>query len=535
MTKKQAGIIAALSFASIILVMLTFARAGSKLWLRADLTKAKQYTISPVSRNLYTEIDEPVRITYYITDKLSGITPVPGEIKDLLEEYAQFSHDRIKVSSVDPAKADLEDLMAQIGIPGQQIQTVEKDEATVSIVYTGIFIEYLDKSDIIPVVFSLDTLEYDLTSRIRSLVRGEARELGVMIPNASKTLENGYQLLNQYFTASGYKVRVIAPGSEIPTTLSALIVAGGVEDFDDWSLYRLDYYIQGGGKVIFTVDYVGVNLQGGISAREYTDTGLLSMLESYGVTVKRSLVLDMSAQTTTVQQQDNRGRMIYRMIRYPFWVNVMAENGNTAHPITNRFDGANLFWASPLELRAPSGIEAVPLFSTTPDAWLQTKDFNVNPDQSWAWTTEQDATLGSKPVSAALSGKFKAYYANKDKPAREGSEETLPDLPAMTEDARIIVIGDADFASDDYSQNDRRNMNFLVQAADWISNENDIISIHNRAGGTPRLDKIADPVKRAAAFNFARSLNVVVIPLLVIAAGVAVSLGRYRKTKKEEN
>ncbi|MCL2127695.1 MAG: GldG family protein, partial [Treponema sp.] len=68
MTKKQASVLSVLVLTAIALVFMV----NRRLWFRLDLTKGKVYTISAVSRNLHTEIEDQVRITYYLSDKLKS-------------------------------------------------------------------------------------------------------------------------------------------------------------------------------------------------------------------------------------------------------------------------------------------------------------------------------------------------------------------------------------------------------------------------------------------------------------------------------
>jgi ABC-type uncharacterized transport system involved in gliding motility auxiliary subunit len=106
-------------------------------------------------------------------------------------------------------------------------------------------------------------------------------------------------------------------------------------------------------------------------------------------------------------------------------------------------------------------------------------------------------------------------------------------MSAKPSATRIIVVGDSDFASDGYMQNDNRNVGFLVQAADWLSNDDDIIAIRNRQSGVGRLNKIADPGQRAVVMLFSRTLNTILIPLLVIVALIVVTQVRRAKMKRE--
>ncbi|MDR1099206.1 MAG: GldG family protein [Treponema sp.] len=522
MTKKQVTILTFLSIAALVLGLMV----SRRLWFRLDLTRNKAYTISPVSRSLYAEIPDQVRLTYYVSDKLASIHPMPGEVSDLLREYAAYSHGKIRLTVRDPARANLADQVERLGILPQQIQTVDKDQASVTTVYTGILIEYLENIDVLPVVFSLDTLEYDLTSRIRTLIRGTSRQLGIIMGDSYRQWNEDFGLLNQFFTQSGYQIRLIVPGEAIPDTLPVLLVLGGMEDFDNWALYRIDRYIQCGGKVFFALEGVYVDSKGSLEARVIEDQGLLEMVAAYGAKVKPELALDRSALTLQYQIRTPTGSQ-YRISRYPHWIGILGENGNSEHPVSARFSGMDLFWPSPLELNTPEAVEGVPLFTTTGEAWSMTSNFSTNPDVAYLFEQEAAETKGKKIMAAALSGIFPSWFAGAAKPVRGNSEEELPDMPAETRPSRIIVVGDTDMASGLISAAlGRRNLDFLLQAVDWLANDDDIIGIRNRSAQMGRLDRIIDPPKKAAAMSFSQILNVVVFPLLVIILGIGITWRR---------
>jgi ABC-type uncharacterized transport system involved in gliding motility auxiliary subunit len=245
MTKKQQTLITVLS-AVIFFLLLLLSR---RFWFRLDLTAHKAYTLAPVSRNLRNEIEENVRISYFLSGKLLSVDPTPSEITDILREYEARSRGKIQVAVKDPVKNLAE--VERFGLYPQQLQNVEQDEASFSVVYSGIVIEYLNKYEVMPWIFSLDTLEYDITSRIRSLVSGKPRELGVIAPEGQKTWNEYYGYFNQALVQSGYSVLQLRPGEEIPDTLPVLFVLGGAEELDEYSLYRIDRYIRLGGRVFF--------------------------------------------------------------------------------------------------------------------------------------------------------------------------------------------------------------------------------------------------------------------------------------------
>jgi ABC-type uncharacterized transport system involved in gliding motility auxiliary subunit len=498
MTRRQSRVLTLLT----LLVFFFAVLLSSRLALRFDITQSRANTISAFSRKLHEEISGEVRITYYISDRLRAASPIPGEIEDLLREYAAWSRGKIVLVLRDPAKAHLEERIEEMGILPRQIDTIERDRAVFATVYTGIVIEYLDRVEVIPLVFSPAALEYDLASCIRSLLEDRERSVGVIVGNRDRSWNDDYGFAGEALLRSGRRVRELRGGEEIPETLSALLVLGGAGDLDEWALYRIDSFIRGGGNVFFALDGVSVDSRS-LEARRVNDRGLLAMTASYGAAVREELVLDRPAS---------------RALSYPHWIGIQASEGNMEHPVSSRFGGVDMFWPSPLDLNAPEGVEAVPLFTTTSGAWIMDGDFITRPEDPRL--QGEGAPKGKRIMAAALSGTFPSWFAG-----RMGETENAAASPS-----RIIVTGNAGMFSFlmQYTDSMERNLDFLIRALDWLGNDDDILGIRKGRSGSGRLDRIADPQKAAAAMRFARILNLILIPLGTAAAGFLCVFRRRR-------
>ena len=526
MNKKQTTIITILSVIAFILALLV----SGRYWVRLDLTKNKAYTISNVSRNIHRELPDPVTITYYLSNKLRTVLPAPGEIEDMLREYSAYSKGKIRLVVRDPVRAGVLQTVEELGLQPRQVPIVEQDQTSLVTVYSGIVIEYLDKMEVLPWVIATDTLEYDLTSRIRSLVSDTERWIGVIVGDSHRQWGEHFSFLNTTLIDAGYRVRVIPAGDEIPDNTPALFVFGGVEELDEWALYRIDRYIQMGGKVLFAVKGVFVDtLYGTIEARRQHDLGLLSMIASYGVTIKEELALDRNALTLQYQTRAPSGAIQIRIVRYPLWIGVPGESGNAEHPVSSGFNGIDLYWASPLEFNYIPGIDLSVLFTSTHQGWSMRDNFHTSPEVPYMLELEANQTRGLKILGVSLSGQFPGFFRDQVKPVREGSGEELPDMPENSRASRIIVVGDTDFATNMINASQaRHNLDFLLRTADWLSSDDDIIGIRNRHPQTGRFDKITDPDKRSAAMRFSQILNVGIIPLIIIAAGIFRATRRSR-------
>ncbi len=526
MTRKQASLLTVLAVAAFLLAML----AARRLAFRVDLTEGKAFTLSKASRELSKDIPEQVVVTYYLSDQLAKVHPVPAEIRDLLREYAANSRGRIRVAMQDPVKAGIVAAVERLGVTPRRIQTTERGESSVATVYSGIVVEYLDRTATIPFAFSLDTLEYDLTSRIRSVVRGTSRQVGVMVASAEKTLDADYPYVERALASAGYVLREIAPGAEIPEGLTSLFVFGGAAELDDEAAYRLARHLRAGGRVLFAVDGVIVDSRGDLRAAPVGNSPLLDLLGIYGVRVERQLALDEAALTLPFQARSPEGGTQVRLLRYPPWIALLERYADKKHPLTAHFPGLDLFWASPLSVEPREGLTATVLASTTEDAWRMTRDFQVNPELVDRFFAEAGRTKGPIPLVVALTGTFPAAFDGEAVSWRPGGGGAVPaEAPAVP--TRALVVGDADFASAliEYSRSER-NLDFLVSAADWLGGDDDLLALRSRTKADPRLDAISDPEERFRAALGAQVLNVVAIPAAVVLFGIV----RAAKRRKEE-
>ena len=527
MKKKQATVICILTIIAIVMAVLV----SRRLWFRLDLTGAQFYTLSQVSKDIHNEITGQVQITYFVSDRLKAIYPMPGEIEDLLREYVSHSRGKIRLAVRDPAKEQNASMVEQLGIMPQQIRIVEQDQDSVATVYTGILIEYLDAIEVLPVVFAVETLEYELTSRIRSMIRNQPRQIGILFGGDPQRWGEDYQHFQAAFRQAGYTFQMIMPGMDIPDTIPALMVLDGVETFDDATLYSIDRYIQAGGRVLFTAKSIAIDKETDLSARLLNDGGLLAMLSSYGISVLPEIAMDRSALIMQYQIRGPTGAMQYMMARYPQWIRVLGENGNPSHPVTAFFGGLDLYWPSPLYLDPPEGVEAEHLFTSTEEAWSMHEPFYTSPDVAYLLERDAADTKGTKILGASATGTFPSFFAGRPKPDSQFGME-LADIPGEAKPARIIVIGETDFATSLMAVSDGfQNLDFLVLAADWLRSDDDIIGIRSRQGYSNRLENIVDPLERAAAMRNIQIINVVIMPLLVIFAGIFVAMRRRAATR----
>ena len=473
-----------------------------RFFLRIDMTEHRTFSISQVSRELFRELDQDLHITYYLSRKLDTVTPVPSQVKDLLAEYAAYSRNRIRIAVTDPYTDGKAESIQDIGVTPRQIEVIDRNEKTYASVYSGIVIEYLDRIQVLPFVLSIESLEYDLTLANRTMIRGGGRTVAVVVGDSDRSLDSDYQALSAQLERR-FEVIDIPRGDPIGRP-DALIVLGG-RDLDESACRMIDEYITGGGRALFCVDGVDIDMRQNLTARPAGDLPVFDLLEHYGVRIRREIVYDESARDFRLPTQLFGGIAWQIIGRYPAWVAVTQRDVSETNPVTARFAGVDLLWASPLEYIGPEGIERDVLLSSSPRAWASGPPFDTNP-----------YTQSGKPGPRDRQGKFVLAYGlsgSFSSPFEVGSDTVQP--------SQIVVIGDSDFATGLIQYSDSAyNLLFLENLAEWLSNDEDLMEIRTRVYRDVRLNRIQDPEQEKRTYSFIVFLNAVLIPLLVVLFAV---------------
>jgi ABC-type uncharacterized transport system involved in gliding motility auxiliary subunit len=383
--------------------------------------------------------------------------------------------------------------------------------------------QYLDRTAALPFVSDLATLEYDITSQMRALVQNRPRTIGILLGDSRRSLAQNYRYLQQELGFQ-FQVREVGRGVDVPADVPVLFVIGN-RDIDDNAMLRIDQFIMRGGKALFAVDSIDIDLSAGLAASVGKNTVVKDALAQYGLRVDDALVLDVLNQKISYSLRQGQ----YMVSPYPFWLALSARNVNPTHPITARFAGLDLYWSCPVQIIPRQGVDAQVLARTSPKAWIMKDTFSTNPalgpmlEQSAAGRAQYD-------VAAALSGTFRSAYEGRAIQSPPGESPIKGPLLESSSATRIIVVGDADFASDmiQYTQA-QYNMTFLSNCAEWLAQEDDLLAIKTRAQTDIRLDAISDPARKAAAMRSSIVVNVALVPLAVVAFGVARLLIRRKR------
>jgi ABC-type uncharacterized transport system involved in gliding motility auxiliary subunit len=514
MTRKAQELLMLLLFTACLVFILA---DSARFFVRLDLTRNKAYTISPVSKALFRSIPERVHITYFLSSTLRSLSPVPGRMIDLLQEYAAVSRGKVSVTILDPEREQRTESARRFGVSPQQIQVIQANEQRTLDVFSGIVVEYLNRYTTLPAVFTPDGLEFALSFGIRKILAGRRLVVGVLVGRAEKSFTRDYESLRTGLSRD-YWLREFVPGERVPPEVDVLLVLGGAE-MAPADLRPVDRYMLDGGKVLFAVKGLQVDTVRSFGAAAIGASALLDLVETYGARVEREMVLDTSAREYRLPQAA-AGRITWESLgKYPPWVSIRTPGASPTHPITASFTGLDLLWPSPLQPVAVAGVQAEALVKASPSAWTMKEPFLIDPFR----VPRGGGQAGpSNPLvlALALSGTFPSRFA------AQGAAQGAPSRSAPT---RIIVIGDDDFASDLMQFSDSPyNVLFVENAVLWLSGNEDLLALKTRAPTDSPLDRIENPQTERRLMLAAELANVAGVPLLVLLFAV-VRLWRRRE------
>jgi gliding-associated putative ABC transporter substrate-binding component GldG len=496
---------------------------------RVDLTEDGLYSLSDASRATVENLEDPISIRAYFTADLPAPYSANSRyVKDLLDEYATYSHGMLRYQFIDPVEEETEEDKAKkkdvrqdifgrtvrertsqefellsLGIPAVQIQVNDGDKLEVKQAYMGIALRYGEKQEVIPLVQDTAGLEYDLTSLIRKLVRPKTPEIAFITghgePDLRRELGRTYGLMEEL-----YNVRELDLSQEqkIEDSIDGIIIAGATTPFSDAEQRTIDQFIMSGKGAAFLLDRISVNMR--TLSQNPVDHGLDRLLERYGVKMGDGLVLDVASSMVNVSQQ-RRFMQITQPVPYPYI--PVPRQLNPEHPLTRGLTGVTFPFVSPLQNVAlqDSGSTIDMLVTSSEESWIRQQPFDLHPMQEWG--ARGIEFVGAQNLVATISGPLKTAF---DEPV--DGETPAPRL-TETDHARVVLVGGSSILRDTYTS--ESNQAFVLNLLDWMLLDDAMLSIRTRGLTVAPLDEVSDATRNAMKY-----LNMLGLPAALVVFGL---------------
>ncbi|HYL72805.1 MAG TPA: GldG family protein [Bryobacteraceae bacterium] len=269
-----------------------------------------------------------------------------------------------------------------------------------------------------------------------------------------------------------YKVKAFSllEKAEIPADCTTVVVSGPAGDYIAPAVDALKKYVEGGGRLLVMLD---PPLK--LGRKEISDNqALVDLLASWGVTVNKDLILDENP----VAQLAGLGPEVPVVMSYESHPIVNDLSGNaTGFPISRSLDVKNGDKTTVTKLFATSKNS----FATTN---LASSEIRIDPNKD-----------KKGPFALAAAGTYNT--------GKENSQ------------GRFVVVGNSRWSSN-YFLRFNGNRNLLLNMLNWLSSDEDLISIRPKEPEDRRISLTK------AQFLTLRTVSQFMLPLIVVIAGVMV-------------
>ena len=534
---------------------------------RADLTSDRLYTMSPAARKILGELKAPVQVKFYITgteDMPTELKTLERDVTDKLRDYARASDGMIEFSVHNPQ--DDEELQTSLGSRGIrpfQVQSIDKDERSVKLIWSAMTVAYKDyPEEILPQVLpqSLVSLEYELLSRVFRLTREHQPKVALVAPKqevdqqtAMMYLQQGmqppepqdvYTMVSQFLEQERYIVERVelTPESPIPADADVLLVLNPV-DFNERQAFEVNRAVSNGLNAVIAVQSHEYGYQPGtrgsftVSGRAH-ESGLESMLAEFGASVSTDHLFDSSSQMLSVPREQNIGGLRFQTnepVDLPIQILVTDTQMNPEAAISNRIGALLYLWGSALDLDTSKlnehELESTVLFTTSGETW--TESFSEGIMAGSLFRPEGKSLTPNLPLAVELSGRFPDAFADAEPPAwpeppaadPEDMTPPPPDdvAPLLREPAHVVLVGCAKMF-DDMAVNAGQNALFLLNAVDGLVHGDDLVSIRSKM----LTQRVIRPVSDGEKVMY-RLFAIALVPIGLVIYG----LSRANRRRKE--
>ncbi|HEX6820739.1 MAG TPA: GldG family protein [Candidatus Sulfotelmatobacter sp.] len=411
-----------------------------------DSTANKRYSLSDQTAKIVKGLKQNATITYFnqSTRFRDG--------KDLLEQYANLSP-KVQVKYVDPDKDP--QLAREAGIRSlgtAVVQVADKKEEAKSMTeegITGAFIRDL-KSKTRTVCFTSGSGEHQLDDSNRE----------------------GLAHFKELLAKDNYETKSadLLTKAEVPGDCTTLVIAGPTKNYEQPEVDAIKNYVENGGRAFFMLD---PPLK--LGHEEIADNdGLTNLLQSWGVTLDKNLVLDLNP----LGQIAGLGPQVALVTHYESQPIVEQLRGTaTGFPLARSLDVKNTDKTSVQKLFDSSS-------TSLATSNLSSPAVNVN-----------DPKNKKGPLTLAAAGTYNT--------GKENSQ------------GRFVVVGSSTWAANRFIDFNGNN-DLASNAVNWLSSDEDLISIRPKPQDDRRITMTARQV------SWVRAVSQFVLPFAVVIVGVSV-------------
>jgi gliding-associated putative ABC transporter substrate-binding component GldG len=548
----------------IILALVVVANiAGSSFFHRFDLTKDKRYTLSPTSLNIIKQVQSPLSIKVYLQGDLPAeFKRLQQETKQLLEEFQAYNKN-IVFEFVDPLENEeasmdnIKDLYRK-GLTPINITVDDKGKQSQAMVFPWAIAVYDNKEVNIPllknimgasttqkVIGSVQHLEYSIAEGLNKITKAKQKKIAIIKGNGE--LQDILMAKFLLQVRESYFIGPFTLDSVAQNPIGSLdalekydlaVIAKPTETFTDAEKQVLDQYIINGGKTLWLIDQVSVEMDSLYNASGATlayprDLNLNDMFFKYGIRINPDLVKDEQGSPIKLATGEQGSATQFQEFNWKFAPQVYP---NSLHPIVKNLGGIKFDFANPIDT-LKNGIKKTILLESSQYSKKIGTPSEINLNIVAEETSPNDyLNKGKIPLSVLLEGSFHSMFENRVLPFEQKT------FQATGKENKMIVISDGDLIKNQLDKNfqpvelgyDQRsgnlydNKDFLINCVNYLLDDTGLINIRSKDLDLPLLDK------EKVYENYTRTQIITIgLPILIlILFGIVFTLLRKKKYSK---
>jgi len=496
--------------------------------IRFDFTSDKRYTLTDYTKERLKDIaseGESVRVNVYLEGDLNpGFQHLQNAVKDILTDFNRYADGRIKSEYIDVyASGSNEQIygqMAQQDMRGIALNEVSRDgKASRKIIYP--YAQVIMGGDTLVVNLlknvagytadenlnaSVENLEFEFVDAIRLLGSKDVGEIAFIeghgeIPRAY--VYDAEELLSKYFFVNR---GLIMNDVSVLNNFKVIIIAGATRLFNEREKFILDQYIMSGGRVLWLIDGVYLSrddlAQKGESASIKNETNLDDLLFTYGVRINPVLLQDVQSSSILLTSGESASDGFIETL----WYYSPLLLPSLDHPVTKDVSLVKSQFVSSIDVTDKSQqVKKSVLLTTSARTHTVKVPEAITLDLSSLDKTNQSYFNQSYlPVAIALQGTFSSAFVNRMIPdsvnmngheTKHTSGETKMIVVSTSDLIRNEIVGYDDetqvlpMGYDRVSGKQYGNRDFIVNAVNWLANDNEWVSLKSKQQQIRLLDK----------------------------------------------
>ena len=531
---------------------------ASWFYYRIDLTEDQRYTLSPSTLSTISDFDSPVIIDVLLDGPLpSEFSRLRSETVLLLEQL-RSKNSKIKVNLVNPLEDPLEreqtivDLQ-QLGLKPATVTIEDQGKTTQELVFPWAMVNYKNKTVKVPLLKnklgassedrinnSVQNLEYAFADAFVKLKLQQKKKIAVLKGNGE--LEDRYladflSTIREYYNIGAITLDEVAerPNKVLEQlkTFDLALVAKPTETFTEAEKYVLDQFILDGGKSLWLVDQVAIELDSlfneqGTAIALPRDLNLTDFFFKHGVRLNPVLLNDLY-NTPIVLATGEASATEYNPLPWVYFPMVFSKEN---HPVNTNIEAVQIRFGNVIDTLPNANSKAI-LLQSSPFSKQEGTPKPIRLESLKTFPDQKDYQPGNGfPLGVLIEGDFVSVYKNRVKPA------ALKKTKERGNNNKMIVIADGDIIKnqltngrplelgyDKWTSSFYGNKEFLINCTNYLLDDTGLLQLRTKKVTIPLLDpqKIVAQKQTWQWFTIGLPLG------LVGLVGVIVFIARKRQ------